>query len=130
MTRLPKEITITMPTDGLGDYRVRVIKCIRELTSMDLRQAKAVTETLDPMRLRVNTQVYDSEQGVYVRKDEAYPGLIEQLRLLGVQVEEHGWVDSQPDLWLEVKSLAVRAIEHEDYYLARCLTELLQRQIS
>jgi hypothetical protein len=129
MIRLPKEITIVMPAESLGDYRVRVIKAIRELTSMDLRQSKAVTETLDPVRLRVNTQVYDSEQGVYVRNDAAYPELIEQLKTRGVQVEEHyAAEDSQPDLWANVKSLAVRAIEHEDYYLARCLTELLQRR--
>jgi hypothetical protein len=116
---IPSHVTVNMPKDP-GNHKVSIIKCLRELTNLTLKEAKDLSETTGPTEGPVIPQAYVDGEG-YRRADEAYSIIINRLRTLGVTVKE-------PDLIDRVRRLAAEAVLDNNLHLAQDLIAVLTRQ--
>lgn len=123
-----KHIKLTFPAVNSGYNRVNVIKAIRMLTGLGLKEAKDLTEKSGAQMVRVlveDRRDYIDESKI-IPAQQAYDDAMQILRSNGV------WIDSTASTGRdgalnEVRRLAANAVLHNDFDLADTLIAVLKR---
>lgn len=125
---ITKHIKLTFPTVGSGYNRVNVIKAVRMLTGLGLKEAKDLTEKLgaQPIRVLVEDRRDYIDERKIIPAQQAYDEAMRTLRDNGV------FVDSTPSasrqgMLDEVRKLASQAVLRDDFDLADALIAVLKR---
>jgi len=118
---IPSTVTVTMPYD-MGSYKINIIKAIRELSSLGLKEAKDISELSGPQVVPVRISVYNAVSGSYIKDPAAYPEIVNRLRSFGVTVADNTHCN---DILESVRRLAVEATLKNELNLARVLIGVL-----
>lgn len=128
MDLIRKHITLTFPITAAGypdGYnRVSVIKEIRMLTGLGLKEAKDLTEQFGPQRIRVMLQGRFDESGDFHSALDRYSESLDRLAAQGVKIDEN---DVHQPLLADVRRVCADAVLEGDLTLAQELITVLKR---
>lgn len=123
---IPKSIKLVFPSVGSTNYdRIGVIKAVRALTGMGLKESKDMTEEAGEHVIRVSiSDGVDFYSGQTVSAADRYKLAIENLRLNGVRVNENSLRSKMVE---DVRRLASEAVLRDENDLAVALIEVVRR---
>ena len=120
---ITKHYQMVFPAVNSGYNRVAVIKAIRQLTGLGLKEAKDLTEKLGSQLVRVRVEDYVNSYNEVIPAPTALANALSELRRNGVNVVEApraGTLD-------EVRKLAADALLRDELDVSVALIEVLRR---
>ena len=120
---ISKHYQMVFPAPNVAPNRVAVIKAIRQLTGLGLKEAKDLTEKLGSQLVRVRVEDYVNTYNEVIPAPTALANALAELRRNGVNVVEApraGTLD-------EVRKLAADALLRDELDVSVALIEVLRR---
>ena len=120
---ISKHYQMVFPAPNVAPNRVAVIKAIRQLTGLGLKEAKDLTEKLGSQLVRVRVEDYVNSYNEVIPAPTALANALSELRRNGVNVVEApraGTLD-------EVRKLAADALLRDELDVSVALIEVLRR---
>lgn len=108
-------ITLSLPNRDAMTHKVNVIKAIRSLTSLGLRESKEISDDLGegkPREITIRDNLEFNEEYFNVLRSN---GII-----VGRALQNNGYVR-------DVRNLTIRALKNGDYTVAQDVIELLKK---
>lgn len=120
---VPRKITLTMPFDYANGDKVAVIKSIRWLTNMGLKEAKDLSEKSGPSQVEIRLPQHD-HNGNLINTTDFYRQNVQVLEECGVKVFVSPTV--RDELVEELRKLTVNAVLKGDTEFAEHAIKLLR----
>ena len=122
---IPNTVTITLPELYTSANKVAVIKAIRTLTGMGLKEAKDLSEQPGQQRVEVRCPpAEDYATGQIIPSQDRFDRAVADLRGQGIPVHIDNFRGSAMD---RLKALVSEAILRDDYELAEALMPVLKK---
>lgn len=118
-----KHYTMTFPAPNSGYNRVAVIKAIRQLTGLGLKEAKDLTEKDGAQLVQVRVDDYVNAFDQVIPAKTALENAITELRRHGVVAVEA----VRPGTLAEVRKLAADALMRDELDMAAALIDILRK---
>lgn len=120
---ISKHYQMVFPAPNVAPNRVAVIKAIRQLTGLGLKEAKELTEKSGSQLVRVRVEDYVNTYNETIPAKTALANALAELRRNGVNVVEAVRVGTLD----EVRKLASDALLRDELDMAAALIDILRK---
>jgi len=122
---IPKSITINLPKDYGQINKIAVIKTLRTLTNLGLKDAKDLSEVPGVHKIAIQCEAReDYATGMMVSAQERFDDAVRDLRVMGLLVEVNQHRTSAVD---SLRAMTSEAVLREDYELVEALLPILKK---
>lgn len=120
---IAKHLKLTFPPVNSGYNRIQVIKAVRQLTGLGLKEAKELTEMVGPQLVRVRAEDQTDWTGVLHTADAVFKSCMDAFKDNGVRVADASPVGIMADL----RKLAADAVMSSEFDLAQDLINIIRK---
>jgi hypothetical protein len=120
---IAKHLKLTFPPVNSGYNRIQVIKAVRQLTGLGLKEAKELTEMVGPQLVRVRVEDQTDWTGILHNAETVFKIGLDTFKDNGVRVDDASPVGIMADL----RKLAADAVMSSEFDLAQDLINIIRK---